>query len=92
MTIEEAVDYLVKNGFVAQSTRNNTEIVGGTKSVPLGDIIGILNSFGIYPVNGNWVVVFPSQDKTLQTSSLLNAVQIVVEWVSPLLNEPTKPE
>jgi hypothetical protein len=92
MTIEEAVDYLVQRGFVAQSFQNNTGIAGGTKRVPLGDIVGIRNSFGIYPDKGNWVVVIPDQHKTVQTASLWDAVQTAVDLVSPLLNEPNKSE
>ncbi len=87
MTIEEAVKYLMKSGFVAKAIKNNTEVFGGTKEIPLGDIIGIRNAFVIYPDKGIWIVVLSASDKTVQAPSLFDAVRTVINLVSPLLDE-----
>ena len=91
MTIEEAVNCLMKRGFAAKAIKNNTEIFGCTNEIPMGDIIGTRNAFLIYPDEETWITGMSVPDKSVRVASLVDAVQVVIDLVSPLLNKPDEP-
>jgi hypothetical protein len=87
MTIYDAVECLKNKGLLVTAIRNETHIYGGTALVPLGDITGVLDAFGIFQTQNGWTVVIPDLDKTVYRSSLAEAIQTVIDLVTPLLSK-----